>query len=86
MFGQVAQESEGMVFGGSEEAWFIDGLLASSETSEKSLVGGKAGEGGCSVFGELPAALSNGESAFTSSMRCRTLTITTASSPPTLST
>ena len=54
MFGQVAQESEGMVFGGSEEAWFIDGLLASSETSEKSLVGGKAGEEVCSMLGKLP--------------------------------
>ena len=30
-------------------------LVASSETSEESLVGGKAGEEVCSVFGELPA-------------------------------
>ena len=44
-----------MVFGGSEEVWFTDGLLAASQTSEESLVGGKAGEEVSSVFGELPA-------------------------------
>ena len=44
-----------MVFGGGEEMWFADCLLTPSKSSEKPLVGGKAGEEVSSTFGELPA-------------------------------
>ena len=53
MFGEVAEEGEGMVLGRSEEIWLTKGLLASAKFAKETFVGGKSGVEMCSMFCEL---------------------------------
>ena len=51
---EIAKESEGMQLSGSEEMWFVNGMLPSAELAEKSLVGSQARVEMGAVFCELP--------------------------------
>ena len=55
VFGEIAEEGEGMVLGRSKEVWFTEGLLSSAKLCERGVVGGEAGVEMCSMFCELPA-------------------------------
>ena len=55
MFGKVAKKLEGVMFSGSVEVWFSEGVLALSKASEKSFVGGQSGVEVGSVFCKLPS-------------------------------
>ena len=54
MLGEIAEKSEGMVFGGSEKVRFSDCLLSSAKLAKEPLVCGQARAEMRPVLGELP--------------------------------
>ena len=54
MLGEIAEKSQGVMFGGSKKVRFSDCLLSSAELAKEPLVCGQAGVEMRPVLGELP--------------------------------
>ena len=55
MFGEIAEKSQGLMFGRGKKVWFSDCLLPSAKLAKESLVCGQAGVEMRPVLGKLPA-------------------------------